>query len=361
MTIYRALYFPYSDINQVRLARALKFFSEIIVYRLPGDQQDQWLSKAEIKALLTRMDFNFFSSPSEFKKNMAGLSHLADVYHDPASLALLKHYHTDDDESSETKLAASIRAQASDRPPETDPRRNAQVCLALAQEFDRQQQEVNDILDVVHRDEQTLSELIGVDNDPELFDWPLPPSSAPTLDHRGRMMTQRLMAWANVYTDLGPFDTALFTDQAEAISTLDQNLARLWERESTLDRRSTEIMEPFIETSIPCRPEDLSLENMLDNRSLPTAWIEFLTPIGARTWRREDLADLRREAAAVSSTLESSGQEASGPCLTLTGYLLPGRNLLETIHAAAGLTRKIDDRNVYCGPVFFLRPAKEGS
>lgn len=390
MTTSRALYFPYTDIHPVRLARALAFFSRIIVYRLPGGKVtsaipgthphhninphqspqsdrpgstaaqalDQGLTFAEEQGFLERPEFNYFSSVAQFAANMAGLSRLADIYHDPESLALQKFYQPNNDESSESKLAATIRARAAGRTLAVDPRQTAQVCLALAQELDRQQQEVNDLLDTVEEHEHTLGEMIGVESDPELPDWPLPISGSVPADDGVQMINQRLMAWAHVYADMGPANVALLTDRIEVITALDLNLARRRPPLPSLDDRQTEALEQFVEITVPWYNDYLSFSEIDRQVSSSTLWSDFLTRVAGRSWGLHELGSLREEAAALSLAVGGPAiGSPQGPAsrLTLTGYLLPGSHVQEAFPVAAGLSQQALNQEIFCGPIFVLR------
>ena len=74
MSAPAALYFPYTDISPARLARALLFFQEIILYRLPEDQPGPDLARAVELGLVRMIEVDFIDDKGEIRRIMADFS-----------------------------------------------------------------------------------------------------------------------------------------------------------------------------------------------------------------------------------------------------------------------------------------------
>lgn len=350
MSIAEALFFPYTDIDGVSLARVLGFFERIILYKPPLDQPSEELSAFEEKGLAIFHKASFFDDEVELGNIMSEFDKMADVYRDPGSLSLLMHYAREDsDEKSGARLMSSIRHHDKAKALERDLRREAQVFLTFIGKLDRQRSEVDDILSDVILREDDLSDIMGVEKDPDA------PDTGPAIQTSSEvgleMMPQRLAAWAHFYLADERGAVPLLTDRVEALSALDVNLAKKLPSPDLPEKRTMDILEPFIEVKIA-----RNLDSDWDKPAqAPEAWLEFLSRIASRSWKKSELEELRKEAGEFAAAFNNSAETEPLETATLTGYLLPGTDLKQSFAVAAGVESADLENDLFCGPLFLIQ------
>ncbi|MBW2091982.1 MAG: hypothetical protein JRI34_07660 [Deltaproteobacteria bacterium] len=158
-----ALYFPYTDITKNRLDQALLLFKKIILYRLPEDQLEEYLSLAVERGLIQVDEVSFIEDRDEIRRILTEISRWVNQYSQPGSLSAIQQRALDAERDEvPSRLVSSIRhfdySQASKR----DPARDAQVFLHYARYLDQQAYEVNALMRDVSRKENKLEDLLGV-------------------------------------------------------------------------------------------------------------------------------------------------------------------------------------------------------
>jgi hypothetical protein len=351
MIAEQALFFPFTDVSEARLARALLLFGKIILYRLPLSQPAPWVDRAVEMGLARLERADFFDNDAELTGVLDQLSRTMELYRDPGTLSLLRNLADDEDpEKSGSRLADAIRSGG--RPAAKDARRTAEIFLHLIERIDRQQSEIDEVMSDTVAREKGLGDIMGVEPmDEEAVAAGLAPlmgSTAP--DSAGtEMMPRRLTAWTRFYEALGPHDGPLFTDRPEATSALDLGLAKLHPGGAMTMPAPAEILEPLIGIPIGASwPARIGLDDVARLREETAVWSGFMAKVASRPWRREELAGLREEAAGLAA------RGSEGPYL-LTAWLLPGGGLKEAMASATGTASGPVDSDVFRGPVFELK------
>ena len=160
-----ACYFPYTDIAPAVLSRALLFFQEIILYRLPQDQPDTYLAEAADRGLVRLVEADFFDDPSEVERILAQYTEWAGLHAGGGDLTSLRDFLTEDrTEATPSALMTSIRRGGESGGPPKDPRRSAQVFMHFARRLDAQMTEIDRLLSDVADREKRLGDVMGVES-----------------------------------------------------------------------------------------------------------------------------------------------------------------------------------------------------
>ncbi|MEW5722962.1 MAG: hypothetical protein AB1896_07630, partial [Thermodesulfobacteriota bacterium] len=342
------LFFPYTDVSQARLARALLLFGQVLLYRLPLSRPAGYLAEAEEKGLARPVEADFFEDRAELSGLVKGLSRLAETYRDPGTLALLRNLSGGDDpERSGARLMTAIRSY-SGLGPWRDQRREAQVFLHFLEDLDRRQGEIDELYAEAGRKEAALGEIMGLE--PSGGETGIKPPAPAWPETVGlEFMPRRLAAWGRFFQAFGPHDLPLFTDQPEAVAALDLNLAKARPGQGTLTGRPFEALEPLFSFRLDPGPDQpLTIGEAVGRRRAGEDFSNFTALLLSRAWAAGELESLRRRAADL---VPGPG----GGSWVLSGYLLPGRDLKEAYAAAAGLAAPPAGAPVFCGPLLELR------
>lgn len=355
MIAEKALLFPFTDVTPSRLAGMLSFFQRIIVYRLPivqpGPEKER-LSAFADQGRIVFEDVNFFENRDEPRAIVADFQSWAGQFRDVGYLSLLKGQLVEDAEKSPSRLIQSIRGRGEKR---SDPDREAQIYLHLAEGFDRQQDEVDDLISRAMKKETLLGDLVGVEDAGEEFDTVPPgPALTPGEGSGPGMMGHRLAAWGRVFQKYGASGLPLVTDHQDAMTALDINLARRRSAGDPRPGRETEIIEPLFELPFdrPALQDGASFEETGPGPVLPRI-SAFIDRLASKSWSVNELDQLRKEAEGVIG--EEWGAGRGEESLILKAYLLPGRDLKEAFLAAAGPEMPAPAKDLFCGPVFELK------
>ena len=357
-----ALLFPYTDLTPVRLTRGLFFFKEIILYSLPRSHPDDFMARAVEKGLVRPRPVSFIEDENEIKRILDDFAGWAQSYGDGGYMSMLRHHLSQENsESSGARLMSAIRGKWTDPGLQQDPQRQAQILLHFAQALDRQRYETNLLLSEVADEEERLGEIMGVEPFDTAMDGdeavvhgtePLPISDEAGLD----LMPQRLTAWFRLLEAFGHDGAFLFTDQPAAIEALDLNLARQRPARKEIEsQRLTEILEPFMTVTVPAPEPGCGTPDLADPAgpgNLWPGWPDFLEKVASRPWTAQELDKLRQEAEELTAAPAPAPDEHS---LTLTGYLLPGTDLIAAMREAVDLTRGAGPDEVFCGPILALQ------
>ena len=357
MIAQAASFFPNTRLNRAGQVRCGLFFEKIVLYRLPLSQTGD---DVQSSPAVSFMEVDFIKDDAEVKRILADFNRWAETYRDPGYLALLRGAQQEEDiEQSETKLISAIRGRSTSRAAKRDPRREAQIFLHFARELDRQYVEINDIFSQVEQDEKLLGQLMGaepLEPDPEVPDRG--PDLARTNGPGAEIMPRRLAAWAQFYAAFGPFDRPLLTDQPEAVSVMDLNLSVAMTGSRELPPAgSMEVIQPFMELRLPDpvdnkgNPIGDAGAKVLDGE-LGREWSQLVDQVMSGPISADQLVDLREKSRTLAAKTKAVGSDRRAA--TLTGYLLPGRDLKTAFLSAAGMNEDKPEKDVYCGPVFVI-------
>ena len=370
----RACFFPNTDLSPGCLARALLCFREIILYRLPKDQPGPYLASAADKGWLQMVEAGFIEDESELTRLLNEYTRWAEFFHDPKSLAARQsHPREDEMERSGARLMSGIRAGRSNAGPVRDARREAQIFMHFARRLDEQQVEIDHLLTGVDRKEAGLREMMGVETEGPEDEAPRSeafPARVRPAETRAGLMGRRLTAWAHFYDAFGVSGLPLFTDRPEAVAVLDTKLASQISTGGLVSGRMTDVLEPFFNLILPdpvsSADSPTDLDGLVAQRNENQKWYDFTALIGSKAWSTSELPELRDRAGGVAAemadvfrqTWHSSKQGQNR--VTLTGYLMPGRDLKEAFLSANGLQEGPPVKDLFCGPLFELRVDEGG-
>ena len=346
MIISKAIYFPYTDISTDRLAGALSFFRQIILYRLPEDQPSPELAAAEARGLVDMQEVTFIRDLAEVRHIVSDFSRWADDFRDPSFLAVLQRYSREaKTRESPSKLTDAIRRYESVQQSLDEQARTAQIFLHFIRVLNRQKSEIDELIGQVENKHSRLMDILSGEEEstePEAI------VAGPTgRDESGlEFLPQRLTAWGWFHEAFGPAGIPLFTDRPEAVDYMDQKLARTRPRPSIDQAGPTEVLEPFVEIGLPVVQGPMNFQN-LEARSLELIerlgpdWTALLERVCTEATPREALSELRQAFKQIVSEagLAVTGQDVSENHI-LRGYLLPGTDLKSAYSEAVGLGRR---------------------
>ena len=337
MTLPKAVFFPYTDAGQTRLDAINNAFAPIILYQMPLGQPEDHLTAAVSGGRVELRPVSFIENEAEVAGILEQFRSAAEVFRQPGGLSLLKRLAQEKDpENSAAQLVSHIRRGGASSGEERVAEREAQVFLHFAQELDRQEAELDDILLKAEKREQLTGRFLGVeteDNDSDL------PDGGPSLVAGGSggtaMLPRRLEAWARFYLEFGPHDAPLVTDQPEAIAAMDTNLARI--------RGSKGLPEG--ETEALALLADFHVSGPVDT-ACPD-WTGFVGRVATQAWSSNQLAGLVEEATKLFPASETG-------LFRIRAYILPGSDLAAALAAAAGLDAEAGRADTWAGPVVLV-------
>lgn len=200
----KPLYFPYTFVTRKTALEISAFFKKLVVYQPSEDPlPDEMQSLVDSNLLEVRIPDA--SDASRFKRVVKDFRHWGDQQRTDEEIRAAVLRSSKDpvpffDESFSTQIIASIRQQSepSHKDDQTDSTLEARVFLALAQEFDRQHQEMNGDL-VVYKDriKDLFDDINAEGNNP--IKAPLSGLEIRQSDPAEFMVLRRLNAWVRLH------------------------------------------------------------------------------------------------------------------------------------------------------------------
>jgi hypothetical protein len=193
-----ALYFPYIDLEAKPLWELLLWFQKIVILQPAFSCPSPFTEEAQkLDWVVVRRPLALGLDKKEVRALLREWERLGHLYQESGYLRYLQHAGLESEEDSRWSLARKIRDYGSgvmDRSPEEETLRG-QLLLQLAQDLERQRNEIQEELASLEKSQARMLLHLGVE-EADLPEWMAEP--LPSLEQDDFLIPQRVKAWAEM-------------------------------------------------------------------------------------------------------------------------------------------------------------------